>query len=267
MARRGERIAGRMGLVQVIDTSEDPSPPQLLDVAQDVPNTIAFAPQTHRLALGGMDGSLKWIDVESRKALLDSTPHGDAVLQLDWSSDGSKILTSSRDRTARVFSVKENRWLAVFEKHDRAVGGSAFAGDYPVTMDETGQIRLWQKGDGVALEGEFGGQERRLQGIEANETTIFVPSATAIRKWKIAWRETKDGNDEKAKGKRKPKFEQSESLLGDSDDLFLSIAIAANGRIAAGTQKGFLWIWDFEEPEEKPPLLCVIGLPFQPFPR
>ncbi len=246
-------LPGRMGLVQVIDTSEDPSRPQLLDVAQDIPNTLAFAPDTHRLAFGGMDGSLKWIDVESRKMLLDSTPHGDAVLQLDWSSDGSKILTSSRDRTARVFSVKESRWLAVFEKHDRAVGGGAFAGDHPVTMDETGQIRFWQKGDGVALEGEFGGQERRLQGIEANETTIYVPSATAIRKWKVAWRETKDGSDEKAKAKRKPKFEQAESLPGDSDDLFLSMAIAPNGRIAAGTQKGFLWIWDPEKSEGKMP--------------
>jgi len=66
------------------------------------------------------------------------------VYQSAFSPDGARIVTASRDRTARIWDAHSGRELARYE-HDAAVAQAAFSPDgrEVVTASDDGTARLW----------------------------------------------------------------------------------------------------------------------------
>ena len=86
--------------------------------------------------------------------------HEDSVVSVAFSSDGTRLLTGSHDKTARIWDV-EGRQLAVLAGHEEEVTGVAFSpeGDRILTCSWDGTVRLWDaEGNPVATLREHEGR-------------------------------------------------------------------------------------------------------------
>ena len=70
-----------------------------------------------------------------------------------FSPDGSRIVTASRDNTARLWDAKTGAALATLSGHTDAVTSAAFSpdGSRVVTASEDKTARLWDAKTGAAL--------------------------------------------------------------------------------------------------------------------
>jgi WD40 repeat protein len=76
-----------------------------------------------------------------------------AIMSLDVSRDGEKVVTASRDHTARIFDTGSGRPLEVLRGHDGPVVKAAFApdGHRVVTASDDGTARIWDASSGESL--------------------------------------------------------------------------------------------------------------------
>ena len=95
-----------------------------LSEPQDGINTIAIDPTVNCVAAGGLDKSIRiWSLGEKEGKLLHSQiAHEDAILRLAWSPDGMELVSSSADRTVKVFSAKDLSELHSFPVSDWVYG-------------------------------------------------------------------------------------------------------------------------------------------------
>jgi len=95
-----------------------------LSEPQDGINTIAIDPTGKLVAAGGLDKSIRiWSLGEKEGKLLHSQiAHEDAILRLAWSPDGAELVSSSADRTVKVFSSQDLSELHSFPESDWVYG-------------------------------------------------------------------------------------------------------------------------------------------------
>ncbi len=76
-----------------------------------------------------------------------------AIASLDLSRDGEKVISASRDHTARIFDSASGRPLHVLRGHRGPVGEASFAPDARrvVTASDDGTARIWDATDGEKL--------------------------------------------------------------------------------------------------------------------
>lgn len=91
---------------------------------QDGINTVAVDPAGKLVAAGGLDKSIRiWSLGESGGTLLHSLiAHEDAILRLAWSPDGKELLSSSADRTVKLFRADDLSEMKSFRQEDWAYG-------------------------------------------------------------------------------------------------------------------------------------------------
>ncbi len=91
---------------------------------QDGINTLAIDPSGKFVAAGGLDKSIRiWSLGETGGTLLHSQiAHEDAILRLAWSSDGAELLSSSADRTVKLFRAADLSELQLFREPDWVYG-------------------------------------------------------------------------------------------------------------------------------------------------
>ncbi len=91
---------------------------------QDGINTIAIDPSGKFVAAGGLDKSIRiWSLGETAGTLLHSQiAHEDAILRLAWSPDGAELLSSSADRTVKLFRSADLSELQLFREPDWVYG-------------------------------------------------------------------------------------------------------------------------------------------------
>ncbi|HEY6391913.1 MAG TPA: c-type cytochrome domain-containing protein [Bryobacteraceae bacterium] len=87
-------------------------------------NTIAIDPTGKFVAAGGLDKSIRiWSLGETAGTLLHSQiAHEDAILRLAWSPDGAELLSSSADRTVKLFRAADLSELQSFREPDWVYG-------------------------------------------------------------------------------------------------------------------------------------------------
>ena len=103
--------------------------------------------------------------------LLTLKGHGGAVRSVVFSPDGSLVLTSSSDKTARIWNAQTGEQVKVFQGHDEALLCAAYSADGRriVTASEDTTARIWDVATGK--EAEF-----RLQGHTSRVTWVaFSP--------------------------------------------------------------------------------------------
>jgi len=81
--------------------------------------------------------------------------HGDKVYDVAYSADGSRILTASRDETARVWDARTGREVVLLAGHVNTVTTAVFspdrAGRYILTASWDGTARVWDARTGRSL--------------------------------------------------------------------------------------------------------------------
>jgi len=95
-----------------------------LSEPQDGINTIAVDPTGKYVAAGGLDKSIRvWSLGEKEGTLLHSLiAHEDAILRLAWSPDGAELISSSADRTVKLFRAQDLSELHSYPEPDWVYG-------------------------------------------------------------------------------------------------------------------------------------------------
>jgi WD40 repeat protein len=87
-------------------------------------NTVAIDPSGRFVAAGGLDKSIRIWSLEATKGVLVHSliAHEDAILRLAWSRDGKELLSSSADKTVKLFRAVDLTELRSFSESDWVYG-------------------------------------------------------------------------------------------------------------------------------------------------
>lgn len=94
-------------------------------------NTIALDPTGARVAAGGLDKTIRiWSLAEKGATLVNSLiAHEDAILQILWSPDGKLLVSSSADKTIKIFKADDLTEVKTYDRQPDWVLSLAFAPD------------------------------------------------------------------------------------------------------------------------------------------
>lgn len=249
---------GTQGFVEILALSASADrPPVWSHASGDIAADIAFAPDTRSLAIGQADGSMLLVDVRELGSdhspnVQSFTPHADAVLCVAWSESGDRLITGSRDRTAKLFDGRSMELIANYDKHERAVGGVAYSGSHPVSFDETGRLRLWTGDDSDRTVAEQGNLPRFLEHIVASEQRIYLADGADVRNLSVQKNRTEDGKDSSGKPKTKTttRLREESRLKSGGRGWIMSLSLAGD-TLAAGTDVGEVIVWKNDDPAPK----------------
>lgn len=218
------------------------------EICGDVAADIAFSPDASRLAIAQFDGGMVIVDLaRSSDAKVRSqrlVPHADAILAIGWSTSGDRLITGSRDRTAKIFDTNRMDLIANYDKHQRSVGGVAYLGEHPASFDETGQLRLWNGDDSDKTIAERDNLARFLQHVLVVDKTLYLVDAADVRRFEIERTTVESGKDDEGKSKAKTvvRFNENDRLISGSNSWIMSLA-GNSSLIVAGTDEGEVIAW------------------------
>ena len=116
---------GKHGEVRLYDAASGELK-KVFGSASDVVLDVKFSPDGKRIAIGTAESMLLVYDAEKCKKQLSITSHSDWVTAVAWSPDGSKLVSASRDKTAKLSSRLEKGELVVtYSGHGQPVKGVA----------------------------------------------------------------------------------------------------------------------------------------------
>jgi len=105
---------------------------------------LALAPSCEKLATGSAESGLLIWAVDTRRVQYALEGHFDWVLSLTFSAAGKWLVSTSRDRTARVWDAYSWKALQTLWGHKGAVTAARFVGVADNLLTVTDQtLRLW----------------------------------------------------------------------------------------------------------------------------
>ncbi len=115
--------------------------------------SIAFSPDSRRLATSSADASAIVWDLESGRALARFTNHTQWLYFASFSPDGRRVATASFDRTVRVWESETGRELLPPLQHGDGVRSAEFSpdGNQLVTAGFDFLVRVWDAHTGKLL--------------------------------------------------------------------------------------------------------------------
>ena len=95
-----------------------------LSESQDGINTLVLDPAGRHVAAAGLDKSIRIWALGDKSGTLENTliAHEDAILRLAWSPDGATLLSSSADRTVKLYRAKDLTELKSWPESDWTYG-------------------------------------------------------------------------------------------------------------------------------------------------
>lgn len=206
---------------------------------------IKFSPDGGRLALAdgviGQSGYVRILDTAENKVILSWRAHGDTIFDLDFSRDGTELVTASGDKLIKVWELSSKKELARLEGHSTQVLGVAFNTNATqvVSGGADKEIKVWD--------------------VKTREKIISLGSHSA-RVTAIAWPgegkvivAATDGGDVSTYTNLKAHTgEQSsgggdEKKIGDANEAVLSLATTPDAKtIFAGSHDGIVHVWNSE---------------------
>lgn len=198
------------------------------------PGCLAISPGGKLIGQGEADGSLRLIEVATRREAAILSQRGASIETLSFSRDGSKLVTASADRKIRIWDVTTHRLLHEIESHPSKVVGFgsalAFSADGLILgvgyEDDIAALFDVLGGKGLAL---LQGHKSPVCGamlLPDGKTAVTASYDQAVKFWDV------------------PTQRVLESLHGEALALF-SMALSPDGRrLAAGGPEGVVRLWD-----------------------
>jgi WD40 repeat protein len=127
-------------------TAKGPGVSRLPVALTDSSGPLRFSPDGKEIAVANMNGlgQTGVFDAAGGKLLVTLPGHTDRIADVAFSSDGSLLVTASRDGTARVWDARTERLLRTLDGQS-PLFGAAFSPDGRTigTIETNGVIRLW----------------------------------------------------------------------------------------------------------------------------
>jgi WD40 repeat protein len=102
---------------------------------------VRFSPDGSLLATAGQD--LKVWNSATGEGVLAFDGHAGLVVAVDFSSDGSQLVSGGSDTLAKIWDVATGLEIQTLTEHPRTVSGVAWSSDGTIaTVSELGDVRL-----------------------------------------------------------------------------------------------------------------------------
>jgi len=156
--------------------------------------------------------------------------HADWVTALSFNSEGTQLLSASRDRTARICLTENGGLEASYMEHSAPVFAAAFLPEGLAVSGGRGKsLHLWEAKEGKKKR-EIGGLAPEVRQVIASGESLFVaPGGKEAIRFKIS-----DGSVER-------RYE------GHSDAIFAIAYHPGASRLAAGAYDGTVKIWNAQD--------------------
>lgn len=227
-----------------------------------IPRALDLAPAGDLAALGLDTGLIILFDPETGVERGRLEGHTGIIYDVRFSPDGSRLISASRDRTARLWSIADGSCLRTFSEHKFPVATACFAPDgktiascsyfYDQETPIQGQVLLWNA--------ETGEVSRRLSaGRKPISCSQFSPDGSrfACGTWDsiaVVW---------SLADPTAPPLELGEAPGPDSSSHFNDIAFSPDSKLlAAAVNDRTVRIWSLDDgsPAASIPLLPADGL-------
>ena len=140
----------------------------------DVVLDIAYRPGTNELAIASADSTIRIVNVETLQEIRTIASHADWVTAVAWSDDGTRLVSASRDKSAKVYDGATGELLSSYLGHGAAVRGVSILADNKqvVSVGADNKLHRWDiEGAKKVAEVGVGGEGYKL--IRSG-TNLFV---------------------------------------------------------------------------------------------
>jgi glucose/arabinose dehydrogenase len=147
---------GQYGRVTIWDT-QTVQPVKMLTGVLGAVNDLKFSPDGSLLATAGgqpsAKGDLRLFQTSDWKPLATLQGHEDVVFSIDFSKDGSQLVSGSFDKSVRLWNVAERKQLQCFTGHSDFVYAVAFDpnGKYVASASKDRTVKLTDVATGKSL--------------------------------------------------------------------------------------------------------------------
>jgi WD40 repeat protein/serine/threonine protein kinase len=150
---RNSPFASSSGWVWDTTTSPPRRQRQILHGFPGQITNIVFSPDGSRLALACADGTVRFWDIKTDKAVGEVLRHSAPVNAVVFSPDGMFVATGCRDGTAQVWDASTGKPAAGPLPHGGVVKAVAFSpdGQTILTGSTDGLAQFWERASGVRL--------------------------------------------------------------------------------------------------------------------
>jgi len=107
---------------------------------------LGFSRDSELLASGSRDGKMKiWTLFTGDKRFQFDVAHGDAITSVEFSQDGTQVLSCSLDSTIRIHGLRSKRMLKEFEGHKSFVNKAIYSSDgsQVISCSSDGTVKIW----------------------------------------------------------------------------------------------------------------------------
>lgn len=249
-------MPGKFGVLEAFDFKERERISSF-GFSRDVCTGIASSPYRNEIVAGFADGSIAVYSLDTFQVRAELVPHAAAITSIHWTSRGNRILTASLDRSAKSFNAKDMQLLFAYAENERAVSNVVDSQYGPITMDETGVMRVWTEGEEARSIAKKDGLPQRVQPIASSKGIVFVPEVNKVRRLYIQQDEVPDekakdakkdnGADSKPKMKTRTRWKEHEPMQSSDNQSILSLTANSVGTVAAGLDNGTVLIWSADQ--------------------
>ncbi|MDA0836255.1 MAG: protein kinase [Planctomycetota bacterium] len=265
-----------------------------LDTGRDWVQAVDFDVEGHFLAVGN-SSSIAIIEMARQKILCELEGHNYSILSASYSPDGESLVTSSRDRTVKIWNPVTGEEFASLEGHKGAVYAHTFSPDGKtlVTGSSDKTIRLWNllKGGQAEPASSLNGHTERITCLHFSPDGRQFASASSdntIRLWDSKTHETLQVIEGHTDSVNVVRFSPDSSLLASGSGRWINRPAAAklwdagtgeqisviaghkgslewldfsqNGQfIATASSDGTARIWDITNPSSPQEAVILIG--------
>lgn len=129
------------------------TPAFLLRNTSSPSTTIAWSPDSSRIAVGNYDGTVNVWDTARKTIILTYRGHAFVINRLAWSPDGKYIASASNDKTVQVWDTTSGQNIVTYKEHNSSVMAVAWShdGKYVASGGDDQRVRIWNPINGHTI--------------------------------------------------------------------------------------------------------------------